>query len=605
MEQFNQSDSTNPNQPNPNNPQGCHNPQNNYNNLQSYNQQGNYNQNPQGNYNPQGGYNPQWYNQQGNYAPQNNPANQQAWNYANSDASNGANAYRDVNNNAIKKYAVTAAKFDWHSLLTTRNKIIAGIAIMALAAVVGIASCSAKNFNNKTPLTATANSDENSLKNPDADDQQDNKYDVNDPEKHFDDVMSIDYASKSFDELYDKNWLPIADSSTPAAREKMINQYGFSEPINFNKIKDWELYFSSDGHPDYSRQVPQQGMIFKSEVIPNDIDEDKLELFVNYFKAKAINENSNDFGDSYNIGNALNELSSSQLDYIQRAAKVTGPNTEPIFFGYADRLGYKTKYHKDHDEFNWIRPMMLDDGSTRHPSQNPHLDSIDSMTNWMRYDAHFYNVSETSSGVVGTCRLGDLGAEVQEIVLPSLDNPDKFDVFIDDLSDVSRYNSAVSIFNFSLSPTRYADLLRRTSKTLPFKVVLHNVDRPLRADNNEVGKVSEKFGLAEEYLNTTVAERYQQRVKHRLDGTWDVPMSSILYEYVPNDPLALTDTVKHGYLSNNLEDWIALYKTGEARWNFNYVKVRYCEGRKICMAVDFAKDMYRKFVELDRAQFGN
>lgn len=418
----------------------------------------------------------------------------------------------------------------------------------------------------------------------------------------YEDIMNRKYADMTLDQLYDKNWLPIADSSTKEARQKLISQYGSSESdITYDGAKNWRLYYKKV--PDY-QVIKEKGRIFKSKLGKLNI----ADQFYKYFMYHSVNHDVSYYNGTAEkaFKNATgSKLTPAQKEYADRAEKVIGPGKSVLYAEYADRIGYYTTNYFQHNQYHpRIEKELEKDGVTYTLDmvKNPFEKSISSVAEWMRYDAGFYDVLVSNSGVIGTCRLGKHGAEVQEIVLPSLTNSKKFDVFIDDLSDLSRYAETFSTFDYMTDLVSYADMLRQNSKTLPFKVVLHNIDRPLRATDNEVGKVASKFGLTEDYLESTVPERYQRYVQYKREGgpglgNWDLWLAKTC-RYS-----AHTTTCEDKVNPTTLDQWIYIYKINNAIEN---VPSRdRIVGKNTPITYEWGIKNYHDFLALDRAQFGN
>ncbi|RIY18206.1 hypothetical protein CJI57_00100, partial [Bifidobacteriaceae bacterium WP012] len=86
------------------------------------------------------------------------------------------------------------------------------------------------------------------------------------------------------------------------------------------------------------------------------------------------------------------------------------------------------------------------------------------------------------SGVAYASRPDGAFLKLTQVVLPSKDNPNKFDLFIDTLEspDSEDKNKDDNTMVNPYTAIQHTVLLRDTNKhILPFRVVIHNIDRPL------------------------------------------------------------------------------------------------------------------------------
>lgn len=140
-----------------------------------------------------------------------------------------------------------------------------------------------------------------------------------------------------------------------------------------------------------------------------------------------------------------------------------------------------------------------------------HRDSLMSVARYMIYNQGFRNVTVTPGGVSGytgaTSPDGDY-LPLTQVVLPSKDNPNKFDLFIDTLKspEGEDKNKEYNVMVDPYTAIRHTVLLRDTNKhILPFRVVIHDIDRPLsNIPDKKTGKIElleviRKFGIKTVY----------------------------------------------------------------------------------------------------------
>lgn len=140
-----------------------------------------------------------------------------------------------------------------------------------------------------------------------------------------------------------------------------------------------------------------------------------------------------------------------------------------------------------------------------------HRDSLMSVARYMIYNQGFRNVTVTPGGVSGytgaTSPDGDY-LPLTQVVLPSKNNPNKFDLFIDILKspEGEDKNKEYNVMVDPYTAISHTVLLRDTNKhILPFRVVIHDIDRPLsNIPDKKTGKIElleviRKFGIKTVY----------------------------------------------------------------------------------------------------------
>ena len=336
------------------------------------------------------------------------------------------------------------------------------------------------------------------------------------------------YATQSLDQLLDAHWL------TPQADIK-----------GFDPKSGAESFVQPNNNLDYTIKPEVQQAI---KALPNTIDADT-------FDQKGTGDFENTVFDCGNpdAGLKIHDLSrdDERAAYAvnQLADKYAIVNNGGMSLARKDLIANLVNESPLLGN-RWLPLHTLQEGDPAEGYNGTNLSNeakrkLFSIGLWMVQQGGFYDVGYSQSGVWGTTRLTPDGyAEVQQVILPSLDEPGKYDVFIDDTNDLSRFPLRYSAFDTASTgnawranddpkddteklseklrhklvglwsnPAYVADQLRRTNKThLPYKVVLHNIDRPLSSKNNELTKVATKFGLTEDFLAGRVEDKYNGMV---------------------------------------------------------------------------------------------
>ncbi|WP_421776661.1 hypothetical protein [Gardnerella sp. KA00255] len=323
----------------------------------------------------------------------------------------------------------------------------------------------------------------------------------------------------------DENGIPQKDYSTwsrkdlegkglglrpydPKTDEDKFDNKGFERDLNMPK--DYSTPSVIESEEDAGGQV---GPILKNRVANNKQDEQQL---FNLYKFYCTNEA--DYSKSKDIITHHKYSTKGQADFIGLLSKSQfGDNTmcvekddgtrepsgrtvwEPILLSYSDQ--------------NRNKPTYVDkNGNAVDYYKSAHRDSLMSVARYMLYEQGFERTTVTPGGVVGIVDVPDsseddyYGYRIYQLVIPSKDNPNKFDVFIYAIHLKSYLDHSedkyVLVFNPFLS-VEQAIVLRDTNKhILPFRVVIHDIDRPLNNTptnddryNTELLKVMKKFGI--------------------------------------------------------------------------------------------------------------
>lgn len=427
-------------------------------------------------------------------------------------------------------------------------------------------------------------------------------------------IGTDDYSKLSLDQLYDKNWLQAAPDSTQSERQYTLDHYGF-DSSNIKEMAD----IGSDVI--YNTEGKNLGPIFRSHVVNNVEDSNRVSAYHHDKLAKSVpypTEFAKKYKDTTKFAKDVNRANPAQRAYAEHLSAVFDGKPHVLNRKYIYR-DYALTRASDSE----IEQLIA--------SKGDHDKSLESVSRWMLYDQSFYDVFRSPYGIWGKCRLGKDGlTEVTEIVLPSLDDPNKFDVFIDDVSDTSRYSPYISgkaqcggdgTSHFCLPDgpdmALYAAALRKdNTKTVPFKVVLHNVERPLRAKDNEIVRVAKKFGLTEDYLKNLSGERYHQymlALKDKLEKPNNyLMMAGSINRCEELDNMQSTKCEENTYVSveanyKNLtqEEWFYLTRILPAFMQLNAVDRD--KNDMILRTIDMKNGLkdYANFVELDRNNFGN
>lgn len=610
-----------------------------------YGQYPNQYQNSQ-NYNNQEYVNNQYHQNTNNFAaqyPDNYAVNSNGTGSYSSDYVKQSAPYNAMNANSSYSSNSTSAKanswnIDIKSLLTKRNKIIAAVVCVAILLCVVVALCVPKKHDNgKQAATASSQSDSHKSSSTDVNTE---------PKRHaspeaVDAGGPADYSALPLDQIYDQNWYKtgselVGDPGHTAAAGKQ-NDVGMDASAPVNDHDRFYNFNNARYQIDSAAKKGQIGKVIRGEVSNSATDDDNIETYYNL----------NRQGNPNNI--KLPKLTAAQQQYFERLKSVVGGDlktntrnamyTDRVSFmphiGYSfsttynDRhpgsVGYADMYQSKAEELNV--PYVDENGNSIELDKSAHYDSLLSVARWMLYDQGFYDVAVSPAGVWGTCRLDDRGyVEAVQIVLPSQDDQDKFDVFVGVLDDIyfnrvltSDSTYTVADFSGTNDYALYASVLRQSNKEtgiLPFRAILHNVDRPLRAKDNELTRVVHKFGIDDYRISKIVGTSFSLMVSsnmfvdNEIKGVGygpfihrgDVRMLPHYDQYVGSGslPVYLNGITAHG--EKNGDD-VARYRAfmlkaapTSRKW--------YSDPNK---GIYYNKGMsnYDEFVKLDRAAFGN
>lgn len=345
-----------------------------------------------------------------------------------------------------------------------------------------------------------------------------------------------DYGACSLDQLLDKNWLQPAklDSNNKISN---LDRIGMERGVTRSEVEQIATIDPDEGG---DRKV------LKNDLVDGMADSDKIGDYI----AAALNANG-----PLNIAPADRR---ENLDNINQSQKAFADNVIDTFYNGDDaqavgvdasvknyqivKVPYSTAmdtYGVQNDSGDYTVYHYTGRMKDKIVSMNntlPNVESLYSIATWMLYEGGFYDVHVSPSGVWGKCRFDDKGyQQVTQIVLPSNDDPNKYDVFVDNLEAINRYgehfrkikqeqenyDDDLAFLDAGQDIALYAKVLRTVNHdSLPFRVVLHDVDRPLRAKDNEIVRVANKFGLTEEVLNNDAKEmiRHIERNQSNIEG---------------------------------------------------------------------------------------
>lgn len=316
-------------------------------------------------------------------------------------------------------------------------------------------------------------------------------------------ILKKDYSTWSRKDLEGKGLgLRPYDSKID---EDRLDKNGFERELNMPE--DYSIPSVIESEEDARGQV---GPILKNRVANNKQDEQKL---FNLYKRYCTNEEDN----YKDIVIDHKYSTKGQADFIGLLSKRQfGDNTmcvekddgtrepsgitvwEPILLSYSDQ--------------NRNKPTYADkNGNAVDYYKSAHRDSLISVARYMLYEQGFERTTVTPGGVVGIVHIPDPSDDyyeykIYQVVIPSKDNPNKFDVFID-ASHFKYPEYTGDKDDLVVDPflsVNQAIVLRDTNKhILPFRVVIHDIDRPLNNTptdddnkyNTELLEVMKKFGI--------------------------------------------------------------------------------------------------------------
>lgn len=532
---------------------------------------------------------------------------------------------------------------DPDSLFSKHNKIIAGMSGVAILLGVTAGVVWSKNERADKPSTSvSAPTKPQKPTNPDT--EAESKPEERQPSPEAVDAGGpADYSALPLDQIYDQNWYKtgselVGDPGHTAAAGKQ-NDVGMDASAPVNDHDGFYNFYNARYQIDSAAEKGQIGKVIRSEVSNSAADDTAMDI---YYAIKSDRSGNSD-------NSKEPKLTAAQRNYFERLKSVVGGDFKTYTRNtmYADRVtyilhsgnsfnttynerhpgsvGYADMYQSNAEELNV--PYVDENGNSIGLDKSAHYDSLMSVVHWMLYDQGFYNVAVSPAGVWGTCRLDDRGyMEAVQIVLPSQDNPDKFDVFVGVLDDIyynrvltSDVNYTVADYSGTNDYALYASVLRQSNKStgiLPFRAILHNVDRPLRAKDNELSRVMRKFGVDDRKMASIAGGSFatlvgsNMFVGNEVKGVGyggfihrgDVEQLPHYNQYVGSGSLTVYLNGLNAHGDENHDD-VERYRAfmlkaapTSRRW--------YGEPNK---GIDYNKGMlnYDEFVKLDRAAFGN
>ncbi|PNS43939.1 hypothetical protein [Gardnerella vaginalis] len=418
---------------------------------------------------------------------------------------------------------VNSSNFNLKSLLTKRNKIIAAVVCLSILLCVVVALCVPQKHNN-SKRAATASSQSDSHKHSSADVKTEPKRQEN-PDA-VDAGGPADYSALPLNQIYDQNWYKVGSElvATPGYTNNH-NVVGMDVDAPVNDHDGFYNFYNARYKIDSAAEKGQIGKVIRSEISNSDADDDAI---MEYYRVASDKRGT------------LPKLTTAQRNYLEGWNSVTDNfnkyTRESLYSGrisidkmmsatitttYNSRhpgsVGYADMYQSNERETNV--PYVDENGDSIEFKKSAHYDSIMSVARWMMYDQGFYNVHASPAGAWGTCRLDNRGyVEAVQIVIPSQDKPDKFDVMVGVLDDIY-FNRVLSrdiyyhVADYSGTDdyALYASVLRQSNKStgiLPFRAILHDVDRPLRAKDNELPRVMKKFGINDNEIGRIVGNSF-------------------------------------------------------------------------------------------------
>ncbi|WP_375168965.1 hypothetical protein [Gardnerella vaginalis] len=533
-----------------------------------------------------------------------------------------------------------SSNFNLKSLLTKRNKIIVAVVCATiLLCVVAILCVPKKHDNSKQAATASSQSDSHKSSSTDVNTE---------PKRHaspeaVDAGGPADYSALPLNQIYDQNWYKtgselVGDPGHTAAAGKQ-NDVGMDASAPVNDHDGFYNFYNARYQIDSDAEKGQIGKVIRSEVSNSAADDTAMAI---YYGIKSDRSGNSD-------NSKEPKLTDAQRNYFERLKSVVGGDFKTYTRNtmYANRvsyilhsgysfnttynlrhpgsIGYADMYQSNAEELNV--PYVDENGNSIGLDKSAHYDSLMSVVHWMLYDQGFYNVAVSPAGVWGTCRLDNRGyMEAVQIVLPSQDNPEKFDVFVSVLDDIyynrvltSDVNYTVADYSGTNDYALYASVLRQSNKStgiLPFRAILHDVDRPLRAKDNELSRVMQKFGIDDRKMASIASGSFatlvgsNMFVGNEVKGVGyggfihrgDVEQLPHYNQYVGSGSLTVYLNGLNAHGDENHDD-VERYRAFMLR-AAPTSRQWYSEPNK---RIDYNKGMsnYDEFVKLDRAAFGN
>lgn len=529
------------------------------------------------------------------------------------------------------------------SLFSKHNKIIAGMSGVAILLGVTAGVVWGKNERADKPSTSVS-APAKPQKPAKPDTEAESKPEERQPSPEAVDAGGpADYSALPLNQIYDQNWYKtgselVGDPGHTAAAGKQ-NDVGMDASAPVNDHDGFYNFYNARYQIDSAAEKGQIGKVIRSEVSNSAADDTAMAI---YYGIKSDRSGNSD-------NSKEPKLTDAQRNYFERLKSVVGGDFKTYTRNtmYANRVsyilhsgysfnttynlrhpgsvGYADMYQSNAEELNV--PYVDENGNSIGLDKSAHYDSLMSVVHWMLYDQGFYNVAVSPAGVWGTCRLDNRGyMEAVQIVLPSQDNPDKFDVFVGVLDDIyynrvltSDVNYTVADYSGTNDYALYASVLRQSNKStgiLPFRAILHNVDRPLRAKDNELSRVMQKFGIDDRKMASIVGSSFatlvgsNMFVGNEVKGVGyggfihrgDVEQLPHYNQYVGSGSLTvyLNGLNAHGDENHDDVERYRAFMLKAAPTSRQW----YGEPNK---RIDYNKGMlnYDEFVKLDRAAFGN
>lgn len=524
------------------------------------------------------------------------------------------------------------------SLFNKRNKIIAGVAGVAI--LLGVAASAMSRKNEHTDKPSTSVSAPAKPQKPDTEAEPKPEEQRPSPEA-VDAGGPADYSALPLNQIYDQNWYEVLDTSSSGNYwHHRYDPVGMDVDAPRNDHDGFYNFSNARYQIDSAAEKGQIGKVIRSEISNSIADDTAMK---NYYAIKR-DRDGNHKGDIKEP-----KLNAAQRNYFERLKSVVGGDFKTYTRNtmYADRvsylvhsgysfsttyndrhpgsIGYADMYQSNAEERNV--PYVDENGNSIELDKSAHYDSLMSVARWMLYDQGFYNVAVSPAGVWGTCRLDDRGyMEAVQIVLPSQDNPDKFDVFVGVVDDIDYNRVLTSDVNYHVADysgaedyALYASVLRQNNKEsgiLPFRAILHDVGRPLRAKDNELPRVMREFGVDDAKMKTIASNGLMLMIGSNMFvdneirdtgyGDWvhrgDVEALPHYKQYVGDGTWDVYLNGLNAHAEENGDD--------EIRYRAFMLRAaptsRLWYG-KLYKRIDYNKGMlnYDEFVKLDRAAFGN
>ena len=297
----------------------------------------------------------------------------------------------------------------------------------------------------------------------------------------------------------------------PKTEKDKLDKNGFERDLNISEEYD-KIPSVIESEEDAGGQV---GPILKNRAINNDADEQKFANFYHLYCEKmpeiTSQEGSEIYDDIFTHYKYSTKGQADYLDLLQRQNESYNPictangdgtlKVSPFTIWKPNVVHYL--YHGSVNT-----PLYVDkDGKMMHFRNAAHRESLMSTARYMIYNQGLRFVVVEPGGISGVAyasRPDGAFLKLTQVVLPSKDNPNKFDLFIDTLEspDSEDKNKDDNTMVNPYTAIQHTVLLRDTNKhILPFRVVIHNIDRPLsnlpdeKTGKIELLEVAKKFGI--------------------------------------------------------------------------------------------------------------